>query len=42
MLSAETQVLGARRQNVQIITDLALARVNLLLELGGSFNPGST
>jgi NodT family efflux transporter outer membrane factor (OMF) lipoprotein len=41
VLSAETQVLGARRQNVQISCDLALARVNLLLELGGSFNPDS-
>ncbi|MGA8706092.1 MAG: efflux transporter outer membrane subunit [Steroidobacteraceae bacterium] len=41
VLSAETQVLGARRQNVQINTDLALARINLLLELGGSFDPRS-
>jgi NodT family efflux transporter outer membrane factor (OMF) lipoprotein len=39
VLSAETQVLNARQQNVQIIADLALARVDLLLELGGSFDP---
>jgi NodT family efflux transporter outer membrane factor (OMF) lipoprotein len=39
VLSAETQVLNARRQNVQIIADLAVARVSLLLELGGSFDP---
>ena len=41
VLIAETQVLDARRQNVQITSDLALARVNLLLELGGSFDPDS-
>lgn len=41
VLSAETQVLNARRQSVQITSDLALARVNLLLELGGSFDPDS-
>ncbi|HEY6452207.1 MAG TPA: efflux transporter outer membrane subunit [Steroidobacteraceae bacterium] len=41
VLSAETQVLAARRQSVQIAADLALARVNLLLALGGSFDPGS-
>jgi NodT family efflux transporter outer membrane factor (OMF) lipoprotein len=39
VLSAETQVLNARRQNIQIIADLAVARVSLLLELGGSFDP---
>ena len=41
VLSAETQVLTARRQSVQIEADLALARVNLLLALGGSFDPGA-
>ena len=41
VLNAETQVLNARRQNVQIIADLALARINLLLELGGSFDPNA-
>ncbi|HEY2418642.1 MAG TPA: efflux transporter outer membrane subunit [Steroidobacteraceae bacterium] len=41
VLSAETQVLNARRQSVQIVADLAVARVSLLLELGGSFNPDS-
>jgi NodT family efflux transporter outer membrane factor (OMF) lipoprotein len=39
VLTAETQVLSARRQNVQIASDLAVARVNLLLQLGGSFDP---
>lgn len=39
VLSAQTQVLDARRQRVQIVSDLALARVNLLLQLGGSFDP---
>jgi outer membrane protein TolC len=42
VLSAETQVLTARRQSVQIVADLAVARVSLLLELGGSFNPDIT
>ena len=42
VLSAETQVLNARRESVQIVADLAVARVRLLLELGGSFNPDST
>ena len=42
VLSAETQVLNARRESVQIVADLAVARVSLLLELGGSFNPDST
>ena len=41
VLSAETQVLNARRQSIQIIADLAVARVSLLLELGGSFDPDS-
>jgi NodT family efflux transporter outer membrane factor (OMF) lipoprotein len=41
VLSAETQVLNARRQRIQIIADLAVARVSLLLELGGSFDPDS-
>jgi NodT family efflux transporter outer membrane factor (OMF) lipoprotein len=39
VLSAETQVLSARQQSVQIVSDLALARIDLLLELGGSFDP---
>jgi NodT family efflux transporter outer membrane factor (OMF) lipoprotein len=41
VLSAETQVLNARRQSIQIVADLAVARVSLLLELGGSFDPDS-
>jgi NodT family efflux transporter outer membrane factor (OMF) lipoprotein len=39
VLTAETQVLAARQQAVQIEADLALARIDLLLELGGSFDP---
>ncbi len=39
VLSAETQLLDARRESVQIVADLAIARVSLLLELGGSFDP---
>lgn len=38
VLSAETQVLAARQQSVQIDADQALARIDLLLELGGSFD----
>src|ERR1035438_4029296 len=41
VLSAETQVLNARRQSIQIVADLAVARVSLLLQLGGSFDPDS-
>ena len=41
VLTAETQVLSARRENVQIQSDLALARIDLLLELGGSFDPNA-
>ena len=39
VLIAETEVLNARRDKVQITSNLAVARVNLLLELGGSFDP---
>jgi len=39
VLSAESEVLAARRANVQILSDLVLARIDLLLELGGSFDP---
>jgi NodT family efflux transporter outer membrane factor (OMF) lipoprotein len=39
VLIAETEVLNARRDKVQIASNLAVARVNLLLELGGSFDP---
>jgi NodT family efflux transporter outer membrane factor (OMF) lipoprotein len=39
VLNAETQVLTARQAMVDIIASQALARVNLLLSVGGSFDP---
>ena len=39
VLNAETQVLIARQSMVDIISSQALARVTLLLSLGGSFDP---
>jgi NodT family efflux transporter outer membrane factor (OMF) lipoprotein len=39
VLNAETQVLAARRERVQLLADQAVARVSLLLTLGGSFHP---
>ena len=39
VLNAETQVLSARRQHVGLVSDLAIARVSLLLAVGGSFDP---
>ncbi len=38
VLSAETQVLGARRQRVNLLADRMLARIALLVALGGSFD----
>jgi NodT family efflux transporter outer membrane factor (OMF) lipoprotein len=40
VLNTETAVLGARREHVALISDQAIARVNLLLAVGGSFDPG--
>lgn len=37
VLNAETQVLGARRQRVNLLADRTLARIALLVALGGSF-----
>jgi NodT family efflux transporter outer membrane factor (OMF) lipoprotein len=37
VLNAETQVLSARRQRVNLLADRTLARVALLVALGGSF-----
>jgi len=37
VLNAETQVLGARRQRVNLLADRTSARVALLVALGGSF-----
>ena len=42
VLNVETQVLAARRDTVDLIADQALARVTLLLALGGSFDPDQT
>jgi outer membrane protein TolC len=39
VLTAETQVLEARRERVSLVSAHAIARVTLLLELGGSFDP---
>jgi NodT family efflux transporter outer membrane factor (OMF) lipoprotein len=38
VLSAETQVLNARRQRADLVAQLAVSRVTLLLSLGGSFD----
>jgi outer membrane protein TolC len=39
VLNAETQVLAARQAMVDILANQAVARVNLLLAVGGSFDP---
>jgi NodT family efflux transporter outer membrane factor (OMF) lipoprotein len=39
VLNAETEVLNARRQRVEFSSGLALARISLLLAVGGSFEP---
>jgi NodT family efflux transporter outer membrane factor (OMF) lipoprotein len=39
VLNAETEVLNERRQQVDLTTALALARVSLLLAVGGSYQP---
>jgi NodT family efflux transporter outer membrane factor (OMF) lipoprotein len=39
VLAAETLVLGARRQGVSLARDDAIARVALLIAIGGSFDP---
>lgn len=42
VLNAETQVLAARQAMVDILTSQALTRVNVLLAVGGSFDPRTT
>jgi NodT family efflux transporter outer membrane factor (OMF) lipoprotein len=42
VLNAETEVLNERRQRVDLSASLALARVTLLLSVGGSFQPPSS
>lgn len=39
VLDTETAVLSARREHVALVSDQAIARVNLLLAVGGSFDP---
>jgi NodT family efflux transporter outer membrane factor (OMF) lipoprotein len=39
LLITETAVLSARREHVTLISDQAIARVNLLLAVGGDFDP---
>jgi NodT family efflux transporter outer membrane factor (OMF) lipoprotein len=39
VLNVETEVLSERRQRVDLLASLALARVTLLLSVGGSFQP---
>jgi NodT family efflux transporter outer membrane factor (OMF) lipoprotein len=41
VLNAETQVLAARQGMVNVIADQVIARVTLLLAVGGSFDPRS-
>jgi NodT family efflux transporter outer membrane factor (OMF) lipoprotein len=41
VLNVETQVLAARRDAVGIMADQAVARVSLLLAVGGSFDPAA-
>lgn len=42
VLNAETQVLTARQAMVDIVANQAVARVTLLLAIGGNFDPRST
>jgi len=42
VLNAETQVLHARRQRVELVAALANARVALMLAAGGSFDPDAS
>ena len=41
VLNAETEVLAARRRQLDILTDQAIARVTLLIAVGGSFDPAT-
>ena len=41
VLATETAVLGARREHLVLVSDQAIARINLLLAVGGSFDPGA-
>ena len=39
VLNTETEVLSARREHVALVSDQAIARISLLLAVGGSFDP---
>jgi NodT family efflux transporter outer membrane factor (OMF) lipoprotein len=41
VLTTETAVLRARREHVALVADQAIARVNLLIAVGGSFDPNT-
>ena len=41
VLNAQTQVIDARRQQVNLVAQHAIARITLLLALGGSFDPNA-
>ena len=40
VLNTESAVLSARREHVELVSGGAIARVSLLLAVGGSFDPG--
>jgi NodT family efflux transporter outer membrane factor (OMF) lipoprotein len=40
VLDTESTVLSARRERVELVSGGAIARINLLLAVGGSFDPG--
>jgi len=42
VLNTETAVLSARRARVSLVCDQAIARINLLLAVGGNFDPRRT
>jgi outer membrane protein TolC len=42
VLTAETAVLSARREHVALVSNQAIARVDLLVAVGGSFDPQAT
>ncbi len=39
VLGSQTRVLSARGEHVELVSDQAIARINLLLAVGGSFDP---
>ncbi|HWY25768.1 MAG TPA: efflux transporter outer membrane subunit [Nevskia sp.] len=41
VLNAETQLLNERRQRVDLVASLAIARISLQLAVGGSFDPAT-